>query len=163
MSMMEYYEREQERRRRELLWPKEDPLLRKHFNMPLNITEEGTPDNPVYTVTQKLLAEVVDSADEAIVQAIIREAERAGVSDLCLIDREYILDALRLKRESGKAADCTQCCYKQEFEKLMALPSCNDCIERTRNRCGCAPRVGEFVRINCPMWSSEKEDDQAKE
>lgn len=59
--------------------------------------------------------------------------------------------------------DCTQCCYKQEFEKLMALPCCNDCRERTRGRCGYAPLVGERVRINCPLWVPENEADKAEE
>lgn len=71
---------------------------------------------------------------------------------------------LEIKRcsECGRG-DCAQCCYKQEFEKLMALPSCNDCSERTRGGCGFAPRVGEFVRINCPLWEPEKEAAQTEE
>lgn len=52
--------------------------------------------------------------------------------------------------------DCTSCDYKREFERLMALPNCNDCCERVRNGCQCAPRIGEFVRINCPMWVPEE-------
>lgn len=59
--------------------------------------------------------------------------------------------------------NCEKCAYKQEFEKLMALPSCNDCRERARNGCQCAPRVGEFVRINCPMWSPEEGKEGLKE
>lgn len=54
--------------------------------------------------------------------------------------------------------DCAQCAYKQEFEKLMSLPNCNDCCERVRNGCQCAPRIGEHVRVNCPMWSPEEKE-----
>ena len=54
-----------------------------------------------------------------------------------------------------RRGDCTKCCYKQEFEKLMALPNCNDCRKKARNGCGYVPRVGERVRINCPLWEPE--------
>lgn len=45
--------------------------------------------------------------------------------------------------------DCKQCCYKHEFERLMNLPNCNDC--HLNDTCGARPKLGETVRINCPM------------
>ena len=104
MSTREFYEREYERTIRGALWPKEYPLLHKPLRVP-KISMEVSPDNTLCQVTHKLLAEVADRTDDVIVQAIIREAERAGVNDLYLIDREYILDALRLKREADKRAN----------------------------------------------------------
>lgn len=64
--------------------------------------------------------------------------------------KEHIDIGLEVKR-------CEQCDYKREFERLMSLPNCNDCKHRTSNACGHAPRIGETVRINCPLWEPEKE------
>jgi hypothetical protein len=52
--------------------------------------------------------------------------------------------------------DCTSCVYKQEFERLMALPNCNDC--RYRARCEFSPHIGETARINCPTWAPEEKE-----
>lgn len=52
---------------------------------------------------------------------------------------------------------CDECVYKQEFERLMALPNCNDC--RYRTRCEFSPHIGEMVRINCPTWAPEEKED----
>lgn len=103
MSMMEYYEmaQEQEHQRWTVQWPKENPLLHKSLNVPC-VSREGTPDCFTYQVTQKLLAEVVDKTDEVIVQAIIADAERCGFTDLYLLDRQFVLDALREKAEREK-------------------------------------------------------------
>lgn len=71
---------------------------------------------------------------------------------------------LEVKRcDECERGDCTKCDYKQEYERLMALPNCNNCRERIRGRCGYAPRVGEVVRINCPLWVPENEADKAEE
>lgn len=45
--------------------------------------------------------------------------------------------------------DCTTCTYKQEFNKLMELPNCNDCADQAF--CGFEPKPGEFTRVNCPL------------
>lgn len=41
--------------------------------------------------------------------------------------------------------------YKQKLEELLSLPNCQDCAMAPRNGCGFCPRVGETVRINCPL------------
>jgi len=41
----------------------------------------------------------------------------------------------------------------RSYERLIALPSCNDC--GLKGRCEYEPHVGMFVRINCPHWESE--------
>lgn len=62
---------------------------------------------------------------------------------------------LEVKRcDECDRGDCSQCGYKQEFERLMALPNCNDC--RYRTRCEFSPHIGETVRINCPTWAPEE-------
>lgn len=48
--------------------------------------------------------------------------------------------------------------YEQEFKRLMSLPNCNDCGVK---QSGCTymscPKLGEDIRINCPMWSPREE------
>lgn len=61
--------------------------------------------------------------------------------------------------------DCTACAYKQEFEKLMALPNCNDCAHNPHSSCGVCPNPGDFVRVNCPLWRGREDvtnDDAGK-
>ena len=43
----------------------------------------------------KIHAEVVDTTDNVIVGAILREAHAQGVNDLFLIDREFIMTAIK--------------------------------------------------------------------
>lgn len=38
-------------------------------------------------------------------------------------------------------------------EKILALPSCNDC--RKNGHCEYEPRPGDYVRINCAFWEQE--------
>lgn len=53
-------------------------------------------DNPL-RITTRLYADVVDMTDNLIVDACVREARRAGVNDVYLLDRQFVLDALREK------------------------------------------------------------------
>ena len=57
-----------------------------------------------------------------------------------------------------KRGDCDSCVYKGEFERLMELPNCNDCaLNASSYSCNYRPRIGENVRINCPMWKPKEE------
>ena len=49
---------------------------------------------------------------------------------------------------------CDACGYKVHSEGVSNLHDCNDCGKKSR--CEYEPRMGEYVRINCPLW--EKED-----
>lgn len=44
--------------------------------------------------------------------------------------------------------------YKDFYERIIALHSCNDC--GSRNSCEYAPRPGQPIRINCPLWAERK-------
>lgn len=59
-------------------------------------------DFDTYTMTQRICAEAVELQDEVIVSACIRAAREAGITDLFLIDRQFVLDALREKIEREK-------------------------------------------------------------
>lgn len=54
--------------------------------------------------------------------------------------------------------DCENCFYKGEFERLMNLKSCNDCGRHVGKRCEHSPKLGEYIRINCPLWQPKKHD-----
>ena len=41
-----------------------------------------------------------------------------------------------------------------ELDRINELPSCNDCGKR--NDCEYVPKLGERVRINCPLWEGAK-------
>jgi hypothetical protein len=43
---------------------------------------------------------------------------------------------------------------KYALDRIMELPSCNDCFKR--NDCGSAPKLGDYVRINCPFFLGGK-------
>lgn len=63
------------------------------------------PELNVFEMVRKIHAEAIDMADEAIVQACIRTAQSVGLTDLILIDRQFVLDALREKIEREKAKE----------------------------------------------------------
>lgn len=57
------------------------------------------------TFTQRILAHTLDMQEDAIVQACIRTAKDAGITDLFLIDKQFVIDALREKIEREKAKE----------------------------------------------------------
>lgn len=42
--------------------------------------------------------------------------------------------------------------YKIHSKRVSALNSCNDCGKA--RTCVYIPRVGEYARINCPLWAN---------
>ena len=55
--------------------------------------------NTVYAAVDHMIAQVVDTKDQTIVEAVIKAAEEAGVVDLYILDKKFVLDALREKAE----------------------------------------------------------------
>lgn len=46
----------------------------------------------------------------------------------------------------------------ESYESLLDLPNCNNCgILKT---CKYAPKLGERVRINCPLWQTENKEEK---
>ena len=73
----------------------------EHFHLELadfDIFEE------VGRIKMKIVAEVVDKTDMAICNAIIDAARAEGVTDLYLIDRDFVITALRneIARRKGE-------------------------------------------------------------
>lgn len=59
-------------------------------------------DGTMAELPQKIAAAVEDTTDKAIVQAVIEAAQANGVTDLYLLDKTFIMDALREKQEREK-------------------------------------------------------------
>lgn len=57
-----------------------------------------------YEIKHKILAKVVEKTDEALIQAILRFARDEFVTDLYLIDREFIMSAIKneMARRKGE-------------------------------------------------------------
>lgn len=70
----------------------------RHFDIP----QEFDMTNP-YTI-KSISAVVADMTDNAVYNAIIRSAQDSGVTDLYLMDKKFVADALRekLERENPK-------------------------------------------------------------
>lgn len=58
--------------------------------------------NQVY---MKLAANVIDMTDKVIVEAVVNAAKKAGITKLYLLDRDFVIAAIRekLEREGGVA------------------------------------------------------------
>lgn len=55
-------------------------------------------DNPM-RITHRIYADVVDMTNNAIVDACVKAARQAGINDVYLLDKQFVLDALREKIE----------------------------------------------------------------
>lgn len=60
------------------------------------ILESKFPDieNNISTITKKIHAKLVDAQEEAVYRAIVDEAIKNGITDLFLLDKEFVLNAL---------------------------------------------------------------------
>lgn len=80
----------------------------------------------------------------------LRDRLRAAVRAFQGKPAHQIHLGLRVERcDKCERGDCTTCAYKNEFEKLMELPNCNDCADKSF--CAFEPKLGEFTRVNCPL------------
>ena len=76
--------------------------------LPLNHVVLESPgfdlDDALRICTSKAAAQVADMTDQIIVDAIIDVARAEGITDLYLIDKKFIMDAIRekMKREGIK-------------------------------------------------------------
>lgn len=53
-------------------------------------------DEP-FSYINKVQARVIEMHDTAIYQAIVEEARKEGINDLYLLDKEFVIDAIREK------------------------------------------------------------------
>lgn len=61
--------------------------------------------SPINGIVMRFSAEVVDLQNQVMVDACIKAARNAGVNDLYLLDRQFVLDALLEKIERTRQED----------------------------------------------------------
>ena len=96
-------------------------------------------DMDTNTYTRRICAEVLDMQETAIVQACIKAAKEAGIHDLYLMDKQFVIDAL-LAAIKGKTharwqdhhctncyAVCTTCESPSGFVMCVETPYCPHC------------------------------------
>ena len=68
-----------------------------------------------FSVTQKFAVRVIEMHDEAIYNAVVEAAREAGINQLHLLDKKFVLEALREKVEREKGCKyCQDKSYKQK-------------------------------------------------
>jgi hypothetical protein len=78
------------------------PIFGETFSFPENA--DFNLDNGVYSVTQKIVAQFVDDYDDYIISQIAQTARENGISELVVLNKAAILNALS-KRTPKKPAD----------------------------------------------------------
>ena len=56
-------------------------------------------ENPIFAATKKMMVDFAKATDRALINAIIARAKAEGVTDLYVLDDEFILAAIREKLE----------------------------------------------------------------
>lgn len=79
----------------------ECPMKRRKDTPFITVVEQNLPmlDEVTGKIVTKFHAEVVDMENKAIVDAVIRAAQAEGITALYLMDKPFILDAIREKME----------------------------------------------------------------
>lgn len=53
------------------------------------------PNSKVNHLAEKFAAQVIDMQDKALVDAIVKEAEKSGFTEIAILDKDFILSAIR--------------------------------------------------------------------
>lgn len=67
--------------------------------VPLDLNEIFKCENEVMKITRKIEVDVVNTIEQEFVDAIVKAADEAGVTDLYLIDKEFIVSAIQHEKE----------------------------------------------------------------
>lgn len=70
--------------------------LKKPFQQP---AELDFASNLSRSITEKYVAEIVNARDDCYVRAVIQAAKEAGVTTLDLIDKEFVVSAIKHELE----------------------------------------------------------------
>ena len=89
------------------IWETPDPIKAIKLERPKFDVEEimdGAQVNYVLKSNLKVKCEIADTLDNEICKAILDTAEREGVTDLFLIDKEFIMTAIKneMARRKGE-------------------------------------------------------------
>ena len=70
-----------------------------------------------YKIRKDIVTQIVDMTDKVILEAIIEFAKSAGITDLYLLDKEFIKTAL--KREIARRKEVSVMVDKYDFSKMF--------------------------------------------
>lgn len=75
----------------------------EQFYFPENIELE-TSDINIVNVVQKFKVECIKTVDDAILNEIVKAAREEGITNLIVMDRDFVISALRekMERENGR-------------------------------------------------------------
>lgn len=65
----------------------------------INMLREARVKEDVITMTRKIEVNVVEILEKELIDAILKAAYEAGVTDLYLIDKEFIVSAIQHEKE----------------------------------------------------------------
>ena len=86
-----------------------DKKIGHHYKIlenPMKIDiEEQKDGSAIYSITNKIMAKMSDVTESAIVDAIIDEAIREGVSDLYILNKQFIISAILEKIERDEKGE----------------------------------------------------------
>lgn len=74
----------------------------EHFTFPENLKLEPSVTS-MLNIVYKVKAKCIRSIDDAILDEIVKAAREEGITDLIIMDRDFVISALRekMKRENG--------------------------------------------------------------
>lgn len=74
----------------------------EHFTFPENLKLEPSV-NSMLNLVYKVEAKCIKSIDDAILDEIIKAAREEGITDLIIMDRDFVISALKekMERENG--------------------------------------------------------------
>ncbi len=81
-------------------------------------------ENMTFSITKNIITQIVDMEEKAVVDAVIKAAEQEGVTDLYLLDKKFVLDALREKAEREKG--CEYCRERKPILNSIGLLQIDD-------------------------------------
>ena len=96
-------------------------------------------ENHTANIIQNICAQVIDNTDKVIVDVIIKAAKENGITDLYLMDKKFVLDALLEKAEREKGCEY---CAGYEVETFKSI------IEMSENH-AVSLDVDEIGRASC--------------
>ena len=92
------------------------------------------------------------------VEKLIERLKNYSIKDKALLNLQTVKDAAEalaaLQAELSKVK-AERDAYKIYFDDLSSKPDCNTCDDKD---CRYRPRVGDTVRVNCPLWRGKKEE-----
>ena len=75
------------------------PKPLEHFRIKTTELDILGQQSPIYQITNKLAVIAAEETDRAILDEIIRVAKSEGITDLIVLDKKFIVEAIREKME----------------------------------------------------------------